>query len=291
MEAPSFTEGRVLAVIGKAGSGASTTAIAAAQGLADRFGPATIVLADLNRRGDQALLHDTPDVVPGLEDLVTTPNQPPDYARACIYNFAPRSYDVLLGLRRRRDWSALTHDGIRMAIEALRRVYRVAVCDLDDDLEGQAEGGSAEVEARNCAARHVVGVADAVLVTGSATLTGLRSMLQTLDDLRRLGVEPNRLRPLLTRIPSRRHRRQHTAALATLGSGGSELAGAAQSMESPQTEDAHRNGTRLPRSVVTPVIDAVADLLGEAQSAQATRVEDAPRGPQRFHRAAAEVPR
>ncbi len=287
----SWDEGRVLAVIGKAGSGTSTTAVAAAQGFAERFGTSAVVLADLNLRGDQALLHDTPDVVPGLEDLISTPNQPPDFARACAYEFAPRGYDLLLGLRRRRDWSTLTVAGVTSTIEALRRAYRVVVCDLDDDLEGQAEGGSAQVEARNCAARHVASVADAVLVTGSATLTGLRSMLLTLDDLRRLGVEANRLRPLLTRVPSRRHRRQHSAALAALGSSGSDLAGAAQSMESPQTEDAHRNGTRLPRAVVEPATAAVADLLGEAQLSHAARVEDAPRGPHAFHRVPAEAKR
>lgn len=282
-----WNEGRVLAVIGRAGSGTSTTAIAAAQGFAERFGPSTVVLADLSRTGDQALLHDTPDVVPSFEDLAAATDPPPDYAQTCTFQVVARAYDLLLGLRRRREWASVTHSDVSTVVEALRSAYRVVVCDIDDDLDG----GSVEAEARNCAARHVVGVADAVLVTGTATLTGLRSMLLTLDDLRALGVEPNRLRPMLTRVPSRRHRRQHAAALAALSSGGSELAGAAQSMESPQTEDAHHNGTRLVRSIVRPAIDAVADLLGEAPPPQPARVANTPRGPQLFHRATTGAPR
>src|SRR5439155_6990255 len=61
----------VVAVTGPGGTGASTAAIALAQGLAiDRRRRARVLLADLCLRSEQAMLHDVKEVGPGLFELV-----------------------------------------------------------------------------------------------------------------------------------------------------------------------------------------------------------------------------
>ena len=161
-----------------------------------------MLLTDLSRYGDQALLHDSPDVVPGIQELVSeraaannlaaTPGSPdPSLAspadagadetsvRHLTYGVKERGYDLLLGLRRRRDWVALRQSPFEDAVAAMRSSYSAVVADLDDDLEGKAETGSSEIEARNLVSRHVVAVADAVLVVGTASLVGARSIPAT----------------------------------------------------------------------------------------------------------------
>ena len=68
------TRGPLVAVTGPGGTGASVTAIALAQGLAAEPGTAgrgpEVLLADLCRRADQAMLHDARVLVPGLPELV-----------------------------------------------------------------------------------------------------------------------------------------------------------------------------------------------------------------------------
>src|SRR5439155_24535742 len=59
--------GALATVCGTGGTGASTVAIALAQGLGGRC---AVVLADLCRRAEQAMLHDARDVVPGIQELV-----------------------------------------------------------------------------------------------------------------------------------------------------------------------------------------------------------------------------
>ncbi len=63
--------GLVVSVTGPGGTGASTVAIALAQGLArdPRFG-GSVVLADFCRNAEQSMLHDTVELAPGLQELV-----------------------------------------------------------------------------------------------------------------------------------------------------------------------------------------------------------------------------
>ncbi len=266
--------GHLVAVLGRPGSGVSTTAIALAQGLSDMLGTESVLLADLSRYGDQALLHDSPDIVPGIQELVseqaslaTNPaaNDPPQDSspgvRHLTYRINERGYDLLLGLRRRRDWTALQRDPLGSAVDAMRHDYRAVVADLDDDLEGKSETGSPDIEARNLATRHTVIAADAVLVVGTASLTGARSMLQLIDDLQSLGVEPHRIRLLVTRLPQRNIKKEYSRAIGRLLSHGSSIADAARSPEHRHVDDAHRNGTRLPNQLSAAAMSAVADLL------------------------------
>ncbi len=288
-------DGHLVAVLGRPGSGTSTTAIALAQGFADMLGTGAVLLADLSRYGDQALLHDSPDVVPGIQELVSeytstygsagagssqtetlqsattgtkigaATDSLADEApgvRHLAYEVAERGYDLLLGMRRRRDWTSLRLKPLQEAITTMRHDYRMVITDLDDDLEGKSETGSADIETRNLAARHVAQVADAVLVIGTASLVGVRSMLQLIDDLHSLGVAPHRIRPLITRLRSRSGARQHPHSVSRLLSHNSHLGKAAHSPELRHVDDAHRNGTRLPNQLITPALTAVDGLLG-----------------------------
>jgi hypothetical protein len=63
--------GRVVAVTGPGGAGRSTVSMALAQGLAaDARHAGLVCLADLALHADHAMLHASPDVVPGVVELV-----------------------------------------------------------------------------------------------------------------------------------------------------------------------------------------------------------------------------
>ena len=64
--------GRVIAVTGPGGTGASTVAMSAAQAVSTGVGgqPGNVVLADLCLRAEQGMLHDSQSVAPGLQELV-----------------------------------------------------------------------------------------------------------------------------------------------------------------------------------------------------------------------------
>jgi hypothetical protein len=118
--------GRMVAVSGRSGAGASTIAAAIAQRLADdpRYA-GDVVLADLARHAHQALLHDARDVVPGVQELVEAhrsgyPNG--EALRRLTFDVPSRRYRLLLGLRRPRDRVA-----IRSRARHLLRVITRAV--------------------------------------------------------------------------------------------------------------------------------------------------------------------
>ena len=100
-----------IAVTGSYGVGTSVLAMALAQALGDDArNTGQVVLADLALVADQAMLHGSPDIVPGVSELVEAHRSGrPDAAavRATTFDVAGRGYDLLLGLRRRRDWAAL----------------------------------------------------------------------------------------------------------------------------------------------------------------------------------------
>ena len=178
---PVFTgwQGRLVAVTGGGGVGTSTVAMAAAQGLAaDLRDGGLVLLADLARRGDLALLHDSGDIVPGVQELVEahrTKAGPSRPAQPHVLVPRPR-LPLLLGLRQPRDWSALPPRAFDAAIEGLTRTFQLTVADVDADLEGEDEGGSVDVEERNMMARTSLLGADAVVVVGTASVGGLHRL-------------------------------------------------------------------------------------------------------------------
>ena len=262
------TQGRLISVIGRAGSGVSTTAIAVAQGLADdpRNG-GRVVLVDFARRADLAVLHDAHDIVPGLQELteahrVSTPSA--EQVRAMTFNVAHRGYDLLLGLRRPRDWTSLRPAAFEAAVEGLRRAYHFVIADLDDDLEGAEDGGSSDVEDRNLAARHATVSADVVLAVGTPTLVGVHALVRLIDSLTSAGVDAGRIQPVISRAPQRQRDRADLArTIADLVATDDRLLvpTPVHVPERRHLDDAHRNGTRIPTSLVSVVVGATTAAL------------------------------
>jgi hypothetical protein len=262
--------GQLVAVTGGGGVGTSTLAMAAAQGLAAevRHG-GLVLLADLARRGDLALLHDSGDIVPGVQELVEAYRArtlAPADLRALTFLCNDRGYHLLLGLRRPRDWSALPPRAFEAAIEGLMHTFRLTVTDVDADLEGEEDGGSIDVEERNVMARTSVSRADVVVVVGTASVGGLHRLTRVVHDILRIGVDSERLLVVVNRAPrAPRMRAEITAAIA---SSLTVLQGHAVPHASPlfipergRIEEAHRDAVPLPRQLVEPVSAAVAAVM------------------------------
>jgi hypothetical protein len=252
--------GRVVAVVGPGGTGTSTAAIALAQGLGggvDNGG--LVVLADLRLHAEQAMLHDARDVVPGVQELVDahrsgTPTL--DEVRALTYRVDERRYHLLLGLRRARFWSTLRPRAVEAALTSIARAFGLVVCDVGADVEGEDEGGSADVEERNVLSRTALGRADVVIAVGAPTMKGAHSLGRVIDDLVTFGVAPARIAPVFNRAPrAPRLRAELTAALAELA--GSAARGALPSpvfLPERRVDDALRDGVRLPGAIVDRLV-------------------------------------
>ena len=185
--------GRLVAVTGAGGVGRSTLAMALAGGLAaDPRDHRLVVLADLALHAHQALMHDAGDVVPGVLELVEahrTAALPPEQVRGVCFVLSDRGYDLLLGLRRHRDWTALRPRAVAAALDGLCRTYRQVVADVDADVEDEAQCGSTDVEDRNVLARLTLTAADLVLVVGLPGVVGLHDQLRVVRDLVEVGVD------------------------------------------------------------------------------------------------------
>ena len=262
--------GRMVAVTGSGGVGRSTVAMALATGLAaDPRDRALVVLADLALNAQQAVLHDAGDVVPGVLELVEGHRSGPlgsDEVRRLTFDVPDRGYDLLLGLRRHRDWVALRRWAVAAALDGLRRAYRVVVADVDADVEGEVESGSPDIEERNLFARTALPDADLVLVVGTAGVGGTHAQLRVIRDLVAHGVEPGRLLPVVNRAPrGPRARAELTAALARLLSTEVADGGLAANplflSERRRLDDLVRDGAPPPPPLVTPVTGAVRALL------------------------------
>lgn len=198
-------QGHLIGITGPGGAGSSTLAMALAQGLAvDPRRRNLVALADLCLDADLAMMHNARDVIPGVQELVDahrvgTPTL--EEIRSLTFDGETRGYRLLLGLRHHRDWTAIRVRAFEAAVASLRCCHRVVVADIDDDLEGESETGSADVEDRNVMARTVVNQADLVLAVGMPGLTGLHHLVRTYGRLIAAGVEPERLVPVINRSP------------------------------------------------------------------------------------------
>ncbi|MGH8884806.1 MAG: hypothetical protein ACRDYX_06470 [Egibacteraceae bacterium] len=202
----------LVVVCGPGGTGASSVAIALAQGLAEPAyravpdGGGPVLLADFCRWADLAMLHDARDVVPGVQELVELhrgrrPSTPE--VQAQTFHVTERGYHLLLGLRRPRYWSALRSRSFEAALSSLRQAFAAVVCDVEPDLEGEEDGGSLDVEERNLMARTAVGQADGVFVVGRPDMPGLHGLVRLIGDLVAFGVPESRIVPVLNQTPRR----------------------------------------------------------------------------------------
>jgi len=270
----------VVAVTGPGGTGASTLAMAIAQGLGDsaRHG-GLVVLADLALDADQAMLHDAGDVVPGVQELVEAHRAGDSSAhdiRALTFAVPQRHYQLLLGLRRHRDWATIRPRAFAAAFDNLRRAYKVVVADCSPDLEGEDECGSIDVEERNTMARTAVGMADVLVIVGLPGPKGLHRMVRLVHAATSLGVEPGCVLPVLNRAPrSPRARSELTRAFAELSApltvGRSPFAPLLPLGERRHLDDVSRDVVRLPASLMQPITDAVGVLLDRARAEPVAR--------------------
>jgi MinD-like ATPase involved in chromosome partitioning or flagellar assembly len=264
--------GHFISVTGRGGTGASTIAMAIGQGLAgddDRYA-GQIVVADLRLDADLAMLHDARDIVPGVQELVEAhrSGRPSgDDIRRLTFEVVNRRYRLLLGLRRHRDWTMLRPRALDESLAGLQRCFRFVVADIDAELEGQDETGSAEIEERNLLARSAVARSDVVVVVGLPGLKGLHGLTRVVDDLRTHGVEPARILPVVNRAGRNQRTRaevRRTFAELTSSDGGRPVDGPIFVPERRGLDDLHRDGARMPSAIAAPVVGAVQAVLGRA---------------------------
>lgn len=257
--------GRMIAVCGTGGTGASTVAIALAQGCAGdpRYG-GRVLLADLALRADQAMLHDAGELAPGLQELVEAhrlgrPSS--EDVRRLTFEVPARGYRLLLGLRQPSAWAALRPRAVDAAIDGIRRSFQLVVADTDGDLDGEAETGSVELEERNHLARSATKNADVVFAVGAAGMKGTHSLAGLLRRLVNFEVPPTRIVPVVNKGPrSPRARAELAAAIAGLVGPSVSLSSPINLPERP-IEAALRDGSPLHPSLARPLIGALAAVL------------------------------
>jgi len=276
--------GRLIAVTGPGGTGASVTAIALAQGLAAGEGvassrgrtqgprPPGVLLADLCRTADQAMLHDSRVVVPGIQELVeahrtSTPLQ--QQLLEQTFEVPQRGYRLVLGLRRPRHWVAIRSRALDATLDSLQRLVDVVVADVDPDVEGEADAGSTDVEERNLLSRVTLARADAALVVGEPSMKGLFALVRTLSDLLGLGVPVDRLIPVISRSPrSPRRRAEISSSLAELLSSSAGTTAdrlvAPVHIPSRDLDTALRDGVALPGAAPRILARSVVAVLDRA---------------------------
>jgi hypothetical protein len=236
-----------------------------------------VLLADFCRRAQQAVLHDTGEVVPGVHELVDAHRHgAPTPAEVAALTFAVdrRGYRLLLGLRRPRYWSALRPRSFEAALDGLRRAFGAVVCDVDGDLEGESTAGSLDVEERNVMSRTAVAAADVVLAVGRPGIKGLHSLAWLLHDLVEVDVPGERIVPVLNGAPrSPRLRAQLQAALHALVQDLPATIGPAVFLPSRPVEAALRDGAPVPAPLPALVLGAYAatrDRVGPRHGLEAS---------------------
>jgi MinD-like ATPase involved in chromosome partitioning or flagellar assembly len=263
------TFGRVVAVTGPGGTGASTAAVALAQQLAVEEEDAAVLLADLALRADQAMLNDVRDIVPGIQELVEAHRvrqlSPAELA-GLTFSIEPRGFDLLLGLRRTRYWSSVPRRAFTAAFASLQQAYDHVVCDVTADFEGEDQGGSADVEDRNVMARTAVLAADAVVVVSLPTMKGLHALVRVIAEAVDIGVAADRVLPVVNEGPRQPGARAEiSAAVAEL------LPPAARTLASPvflprrNVDAAFRDLSPLPSGLGTVLTRAVDALVSRQQ--------------------------
>jgi hypothetical protein len=255
-------QAQMFAVCGPGGTGASTVAMALAQGLAAdaRFGR-RVLLADLARRADQAMLHDALDLGPGVQELVDAhrlARPDPDEIRRATFDVPRRGYHLLLGLRQPEAWSALRPRAVEASIEGMRRSFQAVVADISGDVEGEREGGSIDVEERNHPARATAQRATVVVTVGAPGLKGVHSLAGLIRSLVQIGVPCERIVPTINRSPRNpRARAEAGRALSGLLKGVDLALAGPVHVPERKIEEVIRDRNPLPAPIVDPVLKAV----------------------------------
>lgn len=257
----------VVAVCGPGGTGTSTVAMALAEGLAATH-DGTVLLADLRRHAEQGMLHDARDVAPSVQELVEAHRgRRPAAAEVLEHTFfvEERGYHLLLGLRRARYWAVLRPRVFEAAFSSLQRVFDTVVADVDADLEGEADGGSLDVEERNVMARTVAGRCAVAFVVGRCDAKGVHALVRVIADLRDAGVPTDRVVPVLNVAPrSPRQRAALARAVGELVDGA--CASAPVFLPARRVAEALRDGVGVPAPIPVTLARACRSLLMRAQT-------------------------
>ncbi len=261
--------GRVVVVCSPGGCGASTAAIAIAQGLATSR---RTVLADFARRAEQAMLHDAGTVTPGIQELAASfrlGRPTTEAVRDMTFEVPGRNYRLLLGLRTPYAWTALPPKAFLAAFEELRAIFDLVVADVDADFESEAQCGSIDVEERNLMARSSLQRASVVVVVGRGGVKGMHSLVRTVSEVIAAGSDPRSVLSVCNDAPRNPlHRSELNRAFAklaqtALGDRGSNL-GSLLFLPHRDFEAALRDGSGMPTSLVGPLSAAVSSLLSQA---------------------------
>jgi septum formation inhibitor-activating ATPase MinD len=252
--------GHVIAVTGPGGVGASSVAMGIAQASGSNASLTRVLLADFCLRAELAMLHDTQVVSPGLQELVEghrLHTLDPEQVRALCFSVDGRGYDILLGLRRKRFWTALRPSALVSAFAALTNSFDLVVVDCDADVEGETETGSADVEERNVLSRTSMQFADTVVVVGQASLKGLHTLTRVIGDLQEHGIADQTIQPIINMAPGNaKARAAYTRALSEL-LGGTEALIAPIFLPFQPIDEAIRAVAPLPSSFVDPLLTLV----------------------------------
>ncbi len=274
--------GRLIAVTGVGGTGQSTVAMALAQSLADDASNAgLVVLADLALNGEQAMLHDSREVIPGLQELAEghrSGRLPIDDVRSMVFDATGRGYHLLLGLRRHRDWTAIRPRALEAALDGLMRSYRLVVADVDADVEGESDTGSLDVEDRNLIARTTLSRADLVVIVSTGSAKGVHSLARTVRELATFGISAERMILVINRAHRSPRRRVEAAVaieiLISRHEGLQDLGAPIYLPERRELDDAIHDGVRLPSVLGRPIyIESTARLADLIQKTQATAAQ------------------
>jgi len=259
---------RVVSVTGTGGSGSSTVASALAQGLSSASSlNNSVALIDGSRRSGLTVLHDPGDVLPGLPELVEAfrSDEPdPSVIRSMLRPIPTRGYDLLLGLRRTRDWAGLRPLALTAALNGLARSYDTVVIDHDADVEGEPTTGSIDVEERHGLCRWSARTADLLVLVGRNDLAGLHALASIRADLLDAEVPSERILTVLNCCTGNRLPRP-TQGLVVGGSHPPVRLPKIRGMEM-----AHRAVAKVPSSLVRPITRAVVQTLEQLGDRPAT---------------------
>jgi hypothetical protein len=282
--------GDLIAVCGPGGTGASTCAMALAQALASgpgvpagsgagtvsRAAEGAVLLADMKRRAELAMLHDAGDVVPGMGELVEAHRYgrlQPREAVGLTFLVAERGYYLMLGIHRSYAWGSLKPRALDAALDTLLEAFGAVVCDIDADFEGESDGGSIDVEERNAMSRTVAASARALFAVGSGGVKGVHALARVIRDLVDFGVDPSVTVPVVNRAPrNRRARSEIASALAALTEPGRPFLSPVFLPER-SLEDAVRACTRLPSSLANPLRRSLEAVVARTPGARPHRTE------------------
>ena len=210
-ERPLGSTGRLHCVLGAPGSGSSTVAAALAQALATEAAtPGSVLLAEFDLHSSQAALHDSPDVIPGIQEMVEAhrlgrPSR--QQIRDMTFAVPDRGYDLLLGVRRHRDWVALGTTTVEAVVDSLAATYRETVFDAGSDLDDETTTGSHDIADRNSTNLVALRRSQSVVVVGRPGVAGLHRLIVLAVELERLEIDPDRVVLVINGAPRRRRAR------------------------------------------------------------------------------------